>query len=148
MELDNLNEEDYARFLAAFKGKGKGKGGFTSFYGKRTYSNFSKGYNNKGGGGKGTKGGGETGGVGGQAADGQKGKGKGGGFVVPGNCSCCGKWGHTQRYCRKKERDWYGGAPANSSMQAKKRRSTSMRRRSRRRTAKVTNQSTPIWEDL
>ena len=27
MELDNLNEEDYARFLAAVKVKGKGKWG-------------------------------------------------------------------------------------------------------------------------
>ena len=122
MELDNLTDEVYQQLLAAFKGKGKGKGGYNNQcqnnyqYGKGTYQGTSKGNSGggstcKGGGTKGTKGSDKGGGKGGCMGDGSKGKGKGGGFQ--GNCSYCGKWGRTQRYCRKKERDWYGGAPAN-----------------------------------
>ncbi len=117
MDVDRLmsanwewQEDEHYSALNYMKGKGKGGKGPMNF-GK---GNFYYQYDTKGGYAKGkgkdapkgtftTKG---------YKGDG-KGKGKGGGkpaFTTEfqGFCSYCGDWGHTQRYCAKRDRDWKG----------------------------------------
>ncbi len=76
--------------------------------------NYGKGKGKDSYQGKGYKGGQK----GGFKGDG-KGKGKGGGKTgsateFQGYCSYCGLWGHTQRYCERRDQDWNTGKGANN----------------------------------
>ena len=111
MELDPFNEwDDWGGYegLNMVKGKGKGAGGYGGYGGKGggKGGDKGKGKGKTGGPGWWGKGGGKNGGAGGQEGD--KGKGKGKPTEFQGYCSYCGAWGHTQRYCQVKGRDWWG----------------------------------------
>jgi len=112
MEVDPLywgdgygQESDDAGYHdLSYMQKGKGKGDYGKGWGGK--GGGAKGWKGKGKGGKGDDGKGE-----GKGKGEAKGKGKGGQPAeFQGYCSYCWKWGHTQRFCKKKEADWWGHA--------------------------------------
>jgi hypothetical protein len=117
MEIDTcLVDPAYGEYAEAYMngelnavygkgGKGAwGKGGFQPWVGKGAPKGFPKGA---------PKGDGAKNSFGGKKGDAGKGspKGKGKGEAeFQGYCSYCTLWGHTQRYCPKRTKDYWGGA--------------------------------------
>jgi len=116
MEIDACNvDPTYGEFadaylsgdLAAMYGKGGGKGGKGGKWGGKGQQGGAQ-WGNKGG--KGGKG--DPKGQGGKKGDAGKGGFKGKGespTEFQGYCSYCTLWGHTQRYCPKRQAEWFGG---------------------------------------